>query len=168
MLCDVSAILKTEGASVILDSKVDFPNTALPEGEPVFNDDVYVKGTITNVGDVLELEANVSGTFRVPCARCMKELVREFDIDFSETLVSSMDGVSDRDAVVLFEGHTIDLSEIIESNILVNLSFRYLCKEDCKGLCPVCGADLNTTVCHCERDEIDPRMAGLKKLLEEK
>ncbi|MBQ3225937.1 MAG: DUF177 domain-containing protein, partial [Clostridia bacterium] len=65
----------------------------------------------------------------------------------------------------VFEGHEIELDDIIESNILVNLSLKYLCSDDCKGLCPVCGADRNLTDCSCGQDEIDPRMAGLKNLL---
>lgn len=165
MMYDVSSVLKAEGEVLPVSGKVEFSQNALSGTGPFFHDDVCFTGTITNVGDVLELKVNVKGSFTVLCARCMKELDKDFNIDFTEMLVNSTDDISDRDAVLVFEKHEVDLDDIIESNILVNLSLKYLCSEDCKGLCPICGADRNVTDCSCGQDEIDPRMAGLKNLL---
>lgn len=165
MMYDVSSVLKTEGEVLPVCGAVCFSQSSLSGAGPVFHDDVRFTGTITNVGNVLELKGNVKGSFSVLCARCAKELERDFDIDFTEMLVNSTEDISDRDAVLVFEGHEVDLDDIIESNILVNLSLKYLCSEDCKGLCPICGADRNVTDCSCGKDEIDPRMAGLKNLL---
>ena len=165
MMYDVSSVLKAEGESLSVSGKVNFSQDSLSGTGPFFHDDVWFEGTITNIGDLLEFKANVKGSFTALCARCMKELEKDFDIDFIEMLVNSTDDVSDRDAVLIFEGHEVDLDDIIESNILVNLSLKYLCREDCKGLCPICGADRNVTDCSCGKDEIDPRMAGLKNLL---
>ncbi len=165
MMFDVSSVLKVEGESLSVGGKVSFSQDSLSGAGPFFHDDVRFSGAITNIGNVLEFKANVKGSFTVLCARCTKEMIKTFDIDFTEMLVNSTDDVSDKDAVLVFEGHEIDLDDIIESNILVNLSLKYLCSEDCKGLCPVCGADRNVTDCGCGKDEIDPRMAGLKNLL---
>ena len=165
MMYDVSSVLKAEGESLSVGGSVTFTQDELSGAGPFFRDDVCFSGTITNIGNVLEFKANVKGSFTVLCARCMKELEKTFDIDFTEMLVNNADDVSDKDAVLLFEGHEVDLDDIIESNILVNLSLRYLCSDSCKGLCPVCGADRNVTDCSCGEDEIDPRMAGLKNLL---
>lgn len=165
MMYDVSSVLKAEGESLSVGGKVGFSQDSLSGAGPFFHEDVCFTGTITNIGNVLEFKANVKGSFTALCARCAKELAKDFDIDFTEMLVNSTDDISDKDAVLLFEGHEVDLDDIIESNILVNLSLKYLCSEDCKGLCPVCGADRNVTDCTCGQDEIDPRMAGLKNLL---
>ncbi len=165
MMYDVSSVLKAEGESLSVGGSVTFTQDELSGAGPFFHDDVCFSGTITNIGNVLEFKANVKGSFTVLCARCTKELEKTFDIDFTEMLVNNADDVSDKDAVLLFEGHEVDLDDIIESNILVNLSLRYLCSDSCKGLCPVCGADRNVTDCSCGQDEIDPRMAGLKNLL---
>lgn len=165
MMYDVSSVLKAEGEVLPVSGAVSFSQTSLSGAGPVFHDGVCFTGSITNVGNVLELKGNVKGSFSVLCARCAKELERDFDIDFTEMLVNSTEDISDRDAVLVFEGHEVDLDDIIESNILVNLSLKYLCSEDCKGLCPICGADRNVTDCSCGKDEIDPRMAGLKNLL---
>jgi uncharacterized protein len=64
----------------------------------------------------------------------------------------------------LVEGDEVDLTEIIREQILLNLPEQVLCKEDCKGLCPQCGANRNLIDCDCGEDEIDPRWAALKNL----
>ena len=160
MICDVSSILKVRGAKVLIDENIaEF-------GENAEFYDVSVKGEIVNIGDVLEFNAKAEGKLKAECARCLKPLEEDFSIEFTE-LLKNVDGeISDKDAVVLFEGNQVELSEIIRSNILVNLSTKYLCSEDCKGICPICGADLNESDCSCEKDYIDPRLEGLKKLLD--
>lgn len=164
MNCDVSSILKVRGAKISVDESIP----AFGEndsGEPEFYN-VSVKGEITNIGDVLEFAAKAEGSFKTECARCLKPLDKTFSVEFTEMLKNVDEEIADRDAVVTFSGFVIDLTDIIRSNILVNLSTKYLCSEECKGICPVCGADLNESPCHCENDYIDPRMEGLKRLLD--
>ncbi|MBE7039847.1 MAG: DUF177 domain-containing protein [Ruminococcaceae bacterium] len=161
---DVSSILKVRGAKISVDESIAaFGETEA--GEPEFND-VSVKGEIVNIGDVLEFSAKARGRFRTECARCLKPLEESFSIEFSEMLKNVDEEITDRDAVVTFSGFTVDLTDIIRSNILVNLSTKYLCSEECKGICSICGADLNESPCHCTNDYIDPRMEGLKRLLD--
>lgn len=164
MICDVSSILKVRGAKVSIDENI--PELSETEGKDAVFFDVSVKGEIVNIGDVLELSAKACGKFRTECARCLKPLETDFSIEFTEMLKNADEEMSDGDAVVVFEGHTVELSDVIRSNILVNLSTKYLCSEDCKGLCPTCGTDLNEACCNCEKEYIDPRLEGLKKLLE--
>ena len=64
------------------------------------------------------------------------------------------------------EGDRIDVSEIAVSAFVLDMEMKILCRPDCKGLCPKCGANLNDGDCGCSRREIDPRLAGLKKLLQ--
>ena len=61
---------------------------------------------------------------------------------------------------------TVDLDELTTSDILLELPHKYLCKEDCQGLCQVCGKNLNTGECDCQTEEVDPRLEELSKLLE--
>ena len=71
------------------------------------------------------------------------------------------------DYVVPVEG-MIDVSEMLIEQILLDFPYRHLCKEDCKGLCPKCGKDLNEGSCGCPTDDPDPRFDVLRKLLEDK
>ena len=60
----------------------------------------------------------------------------------------------------------IDMDELVMTDVTLELQFRLLCREDCKGLCPICGADLNETTCNCNTTQIDPRLEKLKMLLD--
>ncbi len=164
MICDVSSILKVTGAKICIDEKVS--SFSGESADDVVLYDVSIKGEIKNIGDVLEFSAEASGKLKAECARCLKPLVADFNVEFTEMLKNVDEEISDKDAVVIFEGNLIELYDIIRSNILVGLSTKYLCSEDCKGICPVCGADLNESDCSCEKDYIDPRLEGLRKLLE--
>jgi len=70
---------------------------------------------------------------------------------------------SDLDTDVI-EGNELDLTEIAREQILLNLPEQELCKEDCRGICPTCGKDLNEGECRCGEDDVDPRWAALKDL----
>ena len=161
MICDLSTVIHNDGAVL------EFSDTLLIEegacGTDIsFEDGVFVNGSITCRGNVLELSAHVEGAFCVGCARCLKPLHQEISFDFEETLALEGEEVTDQDSVIVFSGTELELSEIVVSNLLLNLSYKYLCSEDCKGLCSKCGADLNLGDCGCEKDEIDPRWEKLK------
>ena len=66
--------------------------------------------------------------------------------------------------VYSYEGEEVDLEPLLREQIILAVPFAPLCSEDCKGLCPVCGIDLNTGDCTCDRTPIDPRWAALKNL----
>lgn len=69
------------------------------------------------------------------------------------------------DYLVLPDG-ALDLDEVCEGDIFLELPSKFLCRPDCKGLCPVCGKDLNEGQCQCDTKRIDPRLEVLKKLLD--
>ena len=164
MIYDVSSILKVTGAKICIDENISELSGEAEKDLVLY--DISVNGEIKNIGDVLEFSAKAKGRLKTECARCLKSVCTEFEVEFTEMLKNVDEEISDKDAVVVFEGNSVELSDVIESNILVNLSTKYLCREDCKGICPVCGADLNESDCNCEKDYIDPRLEGLKKLLE--
>jgi uncharacterized protein len=72
------------------------------------------------------------------------------------------------DNLIYYDGQTIDLTNRVIETIILSVPEVPLCKEDCKGLCPICGIDLNENPDHsCETEEIDPRFVTLKKLLDD-
>ena len=66
--------------------------------------------------------------------------------------------------VYSYEGDEVDLEPLLREQVILAVPFAPLCSEDCKGLCPVCGTDLNTGSCTCDRTPIDPRWAALRNL----
>ncbi len=159
MICDVSTVVNTEGASINFSDGIEIAD---------FSPDVEVlraklNGKITCSGGVLVLEANLDAKIKTTCARCLKELELPVSVDFSETLVQAgQEDGKDLDSVIIFEGTEVDVGELAENNLLLNISSKYLCSEDCRGLCPKCGKDLNEGDCNCDFDEIDPRWEKLK------
>jgi len=159
MVCDVSAVMNMEGACLSFSGSLDAFSLA-PDVEVI---ESYIDGSIACTGGVLALEAKMKAQILTSCARCLKEIELPLCFDFSETLVLSGQEVSaDADSVIFFEGKEIDVGEIAINNLLLNLSTKYLCKEDCLGLCPKCGKDLNEGDCGCDFVEIDPRWEKLK------
>ena len=105
------------------------------------------------------------------CARCLKPV----DLNISDKLeylyyaegTEILEDDSDDEIFPVeidFFGRTLDVMQQIQESIFTLLPFKVLCKEDCKGLCPNCGADLNETTCSCKNDFHDPRMEALKDL----
>ena len=64
----------------------------------------------------------------------------------------------------VFDGEVIDIDELVREQVILAIPVRVLCREDCRGLCPTCGADRNFKECGCESAETDPRWAALKNL----
>ncbi len=121
-------------------------------------------------------QADVSGRIAadvaVECTRCLREVERHLEFDFAAAFVAPENFTEAKEAelnaddldVSIIEDNKIDLRELAREQILLNLPEQVFCSEECRGLCPRCGADLNETDCRCREEEIDPRWAGLKNL----
>ena len=72
----------------------------------------------------------------------------------------------DTDDYLIMKNDSVDIDTPLGEAILLSFPITFLCKEDCKGLCPMCGEDLNEGECNCVKKEIDPRLEILKKLLD--
>lgn len=166
MIINISEILKVYGGEISVDGDISLSDINFLGEDFVFETPLHIKGNIVNNGKALELNAVCTGIVKVHCARCMKELDQDVNFKVKEFFVQS-DGENDDDNedVVFFEGYNIDVKDIVVNHFLMNVSGKYLCSEDCKGLCPKCGADLNLGDCGCKNDDIDPRWAALADIM---
>jgi uncharacterized protein len=100
------------------------------------------------------------------CDRCAKEFERDFSVPLEAVLTTELQSEDSEDEN-LFElvGDCVDLDDVITTAFVLNMDQKFLCRDDCKGLCPTCGADLNEGSCGC-RPEVDPRFAALQQLLD--
>lgn len=161
MIIDVSGILKEFGGRVNIDSELD-----INDGSVVFDGPVKIKGCIYNNGQSLTFKADCALTLKTQCARCLRDIDADVEFEIDEILVQD-DGetVTDDEDVILFEGYTVEIDDIVLNSFLLNTSMKYLCREDCKGLCVNCGADLNEGDCGCNHNIVDPRWSGLAEML---
>ena len=163
MIIDVSSILKEFGGKINIDSELE-----INEDDVIFDGPVKIKGCIYNNGQSLTFKADCAGALKTQCARCLKDIDAEVEFSIEEILVQDDGETStDDEDVILFEGYTVEIDDIVLNSFLLNTSMKYLCREDCKGLCQNCGADLNEGDCGCNHDVIDPRWSGLAEMLNE-
>ena len=108
---------------------------------------VHAKGVFINDG--LELEGHISAKLSVQCARCLTDMEYQSEVDFCEFFAETPAD----DEVYPIEKNKVRLDRMILDAISLSLPIRFLCKEDCRGLCPKCGTDLNKGDCDCEKNE---------------
>lgn len=163
MKLDVSKIVKSEGASLEFCEDIPFDVITFNGQDFPFTSPARAEGVIKNNGGTLYLEANVHTEFITYCARCLKQLNESFDFSVSECFTTA--DVGDDSDMLPIISNTVDLKGAVEDNFCTSIPFVFLCNEDCQGLCPKCGKDLNDGACECENDDVDPRLAGLKAFL---
>lgn len=133
-----------------------------------------IQGSASRKGNEVRLRGTITASAEVDCDRCLNAVTIPVEAEFDVTYVPVEDYRSNAPAelqeddlsLAVFDGEAIDVDELVREQLLLALPARALCREECKGLCPTCGADRNTDgLCACEQKEIDPRWAGLEKLV---
>lgn len=113
---------------------------------------VAVSGEFYNRAGIVTLKYTVSCTLDVVCDRCLTELKRDYSYDFSHTVVPSLQNEGDiYDTYLVAQHDSIDMNETAISDLLLMLPTKMLCREDCKGLCDICGCNLNERTCNCRK-----------------
>lgn len=164
MVLDLQGIFAGEQASLPFSFSLDMTGYDRSGIQP-FPDAVEVQGVVENHAGVVELKGEAKGVYCAPCDRCQRDVRRPMTIPMQHVLVTSLNQ-EDNDEFILVEDMHLDVSELAESDIILALPSKFLCKQDCRGLCPRCGKDLNDGDCDCDTREIDPRLESLKQLLE--
>lgn len=126
-----------------------------------FMEPVRIEGILRNEDERFILEAKGETKVSLLCDRCLTPVATEIHFNIEERF--SHTGRDDEETET-FSGDQIDLADYVKRGILEALPMKVICREDCKGLCPVCGKDLNTGDCGCDTTEIDPRFESLRAL----
>ena len=114
----------------------------------------------------LLIQGDVDVKLGIPCGRCLEEVPTPIHFRIDKTLSITDDGIIDEDMeeTDYLIGFELDVDKLVYAEILVNWPMRVLCKDDCKGICKVCGMNLNKGACSCQRTELDPRMAAIQDI----
>ncbi|MDE3154354.1 MAG: DUF177 domain-containing protein [Acidobacteriota bacterium] len=118
------------------------------------------------------LAGRVRTTLELPCSRCLEPFAlpvdAAFDLRYLPHSQNTGEGeveIEDEDlATAYYDDETIDLGQLMREQFYLALPMKPLCSDACRGLCPVCGANLNRTTCACDRTWQDPRLAGLRAI----
>ena len=165
MWLDLRKIIESPG------EKLDFAVTLDPEhlSDPAirgFKVPPEARGEVVNTAGLLDLRGTVRAHMHCVCDRCGTEFDRSKQIDLQATVTADPEADDDPEIFPL-EGDWLDLDEVLTTLFILDMDTKFLCKEDCAGLCPQCGKNLNDGPCGCKKPR-DPRMAVLEQLLDDK
>lgn len=133
------------------------------------SDPIVVTGEVVNDGRLLKVTGSIELVANFECDRCLEEYTTVLKISFLEEFQDSSDESSkDAEEISTYQGDEIDISELMRENVILAKPLKTVCSEDCCGLCPKCGTNLNISTCTCEKGVIDPRLAALQQLLDRK
>jgi uncharacterized protein len=136
---------------------LDFPSVREYLHPPVAD------GVVSNEAGILHMRGSITADMLCVCDRCGQE--------FESTKETAVDAVlveeesEDNPELFVLEGTEIDPQEVLSTCFILDMETKFLCREDCKGLCARCGRNLNLGPCGCGK-EIDPRFAVLEQLLD--
>ena len=145
-------------------------------GECLFLAPLRIHLTVVKEYDHIRVNGRVETSLRLNCARCLAEHQLEIKSPFTIFYMRAADIAQDEEVELAedelisatYEGDEIDFTAEIAAQIIMAIPFKPLCSEDCRGLCPICGADLNIGECACDRNESGFRFSVLKNLKIEK
>lgn len=132
--------------------------------------DAAVEGRASRKGEEVRVSGHVKAEAEVLCDRCLAAIRTPLEVEFDTSFIprekaalraENVELLSEDMGLAAFDGGELDVDELVREQILLALPTRRLCSEECKGLCPKCGADLNAGQCSCEQGEVDPRWSAL-------
>ncbi len=164
MLFELKSVFQNEGEESRLCYELDMAGIDM-DGVFPFKTPVVVTATAKNRASLVSLTINACFDYSRSCDRCGGEINREMNMLFEHKLVQSLvdDG---NDDYIETPDFTLELDEIVISDILLSLPSKNLCRDDCKGLCQICGQNLNEGECSCNKTQTDPRLEILKQLMD--
>ncbi len=124
---------------------------------------VLIKGRIVSRAGIVEAQLTYEVCYEAACDRCGEDTEERYSFDITRTIVTRLEN-EDTDEMTVVPDMKLDLEEFCYADIIMSLPTKHLCKEDCLGLCPSCGTNLNLGRCDCKTDE--ETVGGLSALAE--
>jgi uncharacterized protein len=125
---------------------------------------VRVRGSAVNYEGKINVELHITAQVERICSRCLDAFKEDVEVDSRYVFVR--EAKDDKEDYYVFKGDKVDITEFVLNDIAAKLTMKPLCKETCKGICPICGKNKNITDCQCKNEQIDPRLQALGKLLD--
>ena len=170
MLINLTDVFTEEGKSVAREVLLELETISFQGEEYRIVEKTPVAIKLTNIkpGRAM-IEADVTVTTAHVCDRCLKNVNHEFNLHIAEEAVSpeTVDTDEEAEAQEFMEGYQLNVDSLVSNEIFTCWPMKILCREDCKGLCKVCGKDLNEGDCGCDSFVPDPRMAAIMDIFRE-
>jgi len=167
MVLDMRPMLRGEVDRISIDYLL---TPDCPQGAEL-NGDAHVVGEVTDEAGYMHLTLTATVAYRAECARCLEPVSGDFSVELERTVAAQGTLTEEQleanvDEYAVIEDGKLDLDETIREELLLSFPMRFLCEEDCQGLCPKCGKPKRLGDCGCPTFEPDPRLAVLAKLFD--
>lgn len=141
---------------------------------------IEFKGHAYKVDKDILISIKISYLYEEECNRCLETTTNKVDTELFAKLVEGnkeSEYIIDEDSdsednsyedVLYYENNNLDLKDYILEQVILSLPMKTICKDNCKGLCPKCGINLNNSECECVYEDIDPRLEVLKDFFPKK
>lgn len=168
MIISLLKVVTAEDKTMHLDAEIEMEEFCTKSGRFPVVEKAPVQFRIRHVKNRQVL---ISGKARlviaIPCDRCLKEVPYEFEIEFEKDVnLNELNQSEAHDETAeeknYIDGYNLDVDKLLYNEILIGWPMKILCCEDCKGICNVCGQNLNEGTCDCEDTSLDPRMSVIR------
>jgi len=161
-MLDISHALKNPGQIYPLKAEVELPDMEIM-GENLSFENACVEGELLGAGENVSVKGMVRADVLAHCARCLSPVRYPAETKVNETFVRAENAGADSDAYLIV-GTEIGLEDLAKDAIVLDLPMRFLCSEDCLGLCPKCGGNRNERSCTCLEGDDDNPFAAIRDL----
>lgn len=171
MEIDVTGLRKSPGETLKYHFEEEFMPLNVDNNKYIFKGPVILDLSLSNTGRLINARGIVLGALELQCGRCLEPFEFTIRAEFEENYCQESEfAQNDETGIDIEECHLIksdkiDFTEAIYETMAMNFPMKPTCSENCQGICPICGQNLNLTKCNCQSNDIDPRLEVLKKLL---
>ncbi len=168
MKLDITSIIKDNGGSIRISKKESLKDLESNLGTVTFTSPVDFSGSVTNNNGMLVLKGLAKVSYSTVCDRCGEKIEQELSIPIDEDIIerSQAEDLAEEsleDDRFTFSGNTLELDRILADCLITSVPMAHICRENCPGLCPICGAEMKREGCDCQQaDPTDSRFEALK------
>ncbi len=163
MQLDLKQVFQREGFALPLNIEFDFSGEEIYGAFPI-SKPVVISGTVENQASVVVLRYRAEVEYTRECDRCLDLSTTEYELEYEHVLTAEIQD-EETDELIYIPDFQLDFEEMAKEDIILDMPTKHLCRQECKGLCPKCGCNLNHGECSCEMSEPDPRLAALRQLI---
>ena len=163
MILDLRGVFSGREEALPVSGELDLSEVEMYGFRP-FDKPVSVTGRVEASAGTVRLIVECRAEYNAPCDRCGEACVEKYTVAVERDVVTELAG-EEQDHILVVPDMMLELDGLLESEVILAAPTKHLCGENCRGLCPVCGQNLNRGECGCAVGETDPRLKALKNLL---
>lgn len=163
MVLDLRKLFSGDG-TITLNAEFDLSDIEFSGVYPIITP-VKITGEILSKTGIVTLSASIFVEYTAECDRCGTPATSNYCFKVQKTLVTELANGNENDDIILLPDIKLNLDEFVREEVVLSIPSKHLCRNDCKGVCQICGKNLNEGKCECNTKTVDPRLEILQQLL---